>query len=59
MEIWEKDQKENSHEKGSQSLILLRTHIHSGVARGGGGGLRGLEHPHSQKKEEKKEDIPT
>ena len=28
MEIWEKDQKENSHEKVSQSLILLRTHIH-------------------------------
>ena len=24
----EKDQKENSHEKVSQSLILLRTHIH-------------------------------
>ena len=28
MEIWEKDQKENSHKKVSQSLILLRTHIH-------------------------------
>ena len=29
MEIWEKDQKENSHKKVSQSLILLSTHIHS------------------------------
>ena len=28
MEIWEKDQKENSHKKVSQSLTLLRTHIH-------------------------------
>ena len=27
VEIWEKDQKENSHEKVSQSLILLSTHI--------------------------------
>ena len=29
MEIWEKDQKENSHEKVSQSLILLRTLTHT------------------------------
>ena len=29
VEICEKDQKENSHEKASQSLILLRTHIYT------------------------------